>query len=185
MASSDVEGTALVVRALLEEKLDEVSVLALHLSEDDSAYGLVYIGEKLTLCSAYLEQIGDVSMSVSKIALEIAKQLSSKRSLLALKEREFKSEPVYVGGDRNDRVVWLQKKLQVFRIELEEWELTHLYLSEIRGAINDRIQLFKRLDSDIRLQHKLLESKVLAGVMPPDGTRGKGSTSGIEELEID
>lgn len=179
------------LREVLIQTLDQASSLELRLSEDDSAYGLTYIGQKLAKCASYLEQLGDISMSLTRISLEVTRQVSELGSRMKSKERQLRSDPAYVNGSRDEKTPWLQGKLEVFRIELEEWELTRSYLSEIRDVVNERIQLFKRLDSDIRLQHKLLEAKVLAGAMPaslvpgvPGGVPG-GSTGGMDELEID
>lgn len=184
------------VRALAEQELDRAMGMNLGLSEDDSVYGLTYIGQKLTQCAAGMEVLGDMSIRLSKISLEVTRAVSGKRSHLLTKERQYRSDPKYLEGDRNEKTGWLQGKLEVFRIELEDWELTHQFLAEIRGAVNERIQLFKRLDSDIRLQHKLLEAKVAAGVVGtfPSGEAGKGgqgsrfpldTSVGVSELEID
>lgn len=188
------EGRPSAVRELSVAWLDKAIAMELKLTEDESEYGLIYIGEKLTKCSAYLERLGEISIQLSRVSLEVTRQCSLKKSLMATKERQFKCEPAYTNGERSEKSGWLTGKLEVFRIELEDWELTNAYLVEIRGAVNDRIQLFKRLDSDIRLQHKLLESKVLLGAMgSPPGAKGsqgsngfpKGGSAGIGELEID
>lgn len=176
------------IRELAMGHFDKAALLELRLSEDESVYGLTYIGEKLAKTASYLEQLGDISMQLARVSLEVARQVSELSSLMKSKERTFRMDPSYVNGDRNDKGNWLQGKLEVFRIELEDWELAHSYLVEIRGAVNDRIQLFKRLDSDIRLQHKLLEAKLAVGAMGQGGA-GTGfpptQGAGISELEID
>lgn len=176
------------VRELALVQLDKAASFELRLSEEESVYGLVYIGEKLAKTASYLEQLGDVSMQLARISLEVTRQVSELSSLMRSKERTFRMDAIYVNGDRNDKGNWLQGKLEVYRIELEDWQLTHSYLNEIRGAVNDRIQLFKRLDSDIRLQHKLLEAKLGVGAVGR-GNEGKEFPKipggSIEELEID
>lgn len=174
--------------SIMEQAMD----LSVGLTEDDSVYGLVYIGEKLTKCSAYMEQLGDMSINLARMSLDVTRQLSVTKSLMLTKERQFRADPMYVNGERNEKTGWLQGKLEVWRIELEDWELTHAYLVEIRGAVNDRIQLIKRLDSDIRLQHKLIEAKIASGAggnLPGTGNQGSngfpGSKQGVDELDID
>jgi hypothetical protein len=182
------------VREAAISLMDRALAMDVRLSEDDSAYGLIYISQKLAKVSSHMESLGDISMSLTKMGLEVSRRKSLSKSQYALKERTFKSDPTYVNGDRNEKGSWLQGKLEVFRNELEDWELTHLYLTEIRVAVDDRIQLFKRLDSDIRLQHKLLEAKIGAGAMgsnpTPKGSQGgnrfpSGSPKGINELDLD
>lgn len=181
------------IRDLCMVEMDKAISIELRLSEDDSQYNLQYIGDKLTKCSSYMETLSDISMALARISLEVTRQSSEKKSLLTSKERTFKCDPKYLLGDRDTKTGWLQGKVEVFRIEYEDWDLTHSFLVEIRGAVNDRIQLFKRLDSDIRLQHKLLETKILSGAMgsnPGIGNQGSnrfsiGSNVGADELDLD
>lgn len=183
-----------LLRVRAEGYLDSAMEFSLDLSADDSVYGLVYIGEKLAKCTSYLERLGDISINLSKISLEVTRQVSEHRSLVNVKERQFRDDPNYKNGDRATKGSWLTGKLEVYRIELEDWELTLSYLREIREAVNDRIQLFKRLDSDIRLHHKLVEAKIGVGATG-SGLGGEGNggdpgfpsspSGGIDELEID
>ena len=68
------------IRVLAEGFLDKVIGMTMNLTEDDSEYGLEYIGQKLTKVAAYLEQLGDVSIQLSKISLEVTRQLSEHKS---------------------------------------------------------------------------------------------------------
>ena len=125
MSSSDKTPEQLQEAAMLI--LDKAMAMEVRLSADDSAYGLIYISQKLAKTSSYMEELGDLSMELVKISLEVSHRVGNLKSQLSLKERTFKSDPHYVNGDRNEKGAWLQGKLEVFRSEFEAWEMTHLY----------------------------------------------------------
>lgn len=173
---------ALNLRVQTEDLLDRACSLSLNLSGDESVYGLHYIGEKLAQCASGLETLSDISMSLVKVQLELSRQVSELSSLLRSKEMKARLDPAFLDIPRSGQTVWIQQKVEVCRRELEEWQLTSTWVSEIRAAVNDRIALFKRLDSDIRLQHKLLEAKQAVGA----GTGfSPASQAGITDSDID
>lgn len=194
---SKTDPRAEAIRDTAMDYMGKALEMELRLDEDDSVYSLVYIGQKLAKCSSLMERLGEISMQLARVSLEVTRQTSLKKSLLQTKERQLKSDPTYVNLDRQEKSNWLSGKMEVCRLDYEDWDLTHQFLDEVRSAVNDRLQLFKRLDSDIRLQHKLLEAKILLGAessLPgaknsrgAQGSNGYGSkgNSALEELELD
>jgi hypothetical protein len=131
-----------------------------------------------------METLSDLSMELAKISLEVTRQTSEKKSQFSLREVALKADATYATMERGKKEHWLQDKLKVLRDELESWSLTNTFLTEIRGAVNDRIQLFKRLDSDLRLQHKILEARIAAGLSSPAAPSKGGGSPGFEELDL-
>jgi len=103
------------------ELFERAMELQLDLSEDDSKYDLLYIGQKLTQCTCIQEKLASIQMQLTKISLA------------------------------------------VLRVDDNQWDVVKKTLREIKEAVANQVQTTRRLDSDIRLQHKLLEAKVSAG----------------------
>jgi len=116
---ADPVADKIIVRAT--ELFERAVELQLDLSEDDSAYDLLYIGQKLTQCTCIQEKLAVIQMQLTRISLT------------------------------------------VLRVESKEWDVAKKTLREIKEAVANQVQTVRRLDSDIRLQHKLLEAKVSAG----------------------
>ena len=55
------------ILAILEQAMN----LSLGLNEEDSAYDLHFISEKLTVCSKHLEVLSDLSMELTKIMIGV------------------------------------------------------------------------------------------------------------------
>lgn len=179
------------LRGLLTSCLTKADLLKLDLSADDGDYDLSYISRKLASCSAFVEQLSSISFELTKYALEIAKQVHSWKGLVSLKERSFKEGDLYQDSPREKKTLLLERFMESDQKELDEWVLNQLFLKEIRLSIAERIQSLKRLDSDLRLQQKLLEVRVSSGVgsdlnrsLLGVGLGYSKSSSDIEEMDI-
>lgn len=152
--------------------LDEALAMKMGLTEDDSDYTLSFIGEKLALCSRYSERLSDISILLTQMAIGVNSKLADTKSLVKLTEAEKKSSKDYKELPREEKTAWLVLQLQACTKEHEEWNDCARTLASVKEAVTDRVQTMRRLDSDLRLQHKLLEAKVEQGAMPSPGRRG-------------
>lgn len=168
---------------MAESLLDAALSKEIKLSEDDSVYDFDYIRQKLAKLSEAMEWLSDRSIELTKISLEVSRQKSEYNTLLRITTLEYKHSPVYEALSRSERPDWLESKLQDVLKSGEEWSLTAKFLDEVRGVLGDRVQLMKRLDSDLRLQQKLIDVGVYAGATgaPPRGKKSEG----VGELDID
>lgn len=150
-----------------EAAFTEVEAYRLDLSDDESDYDLIYIGQRLAKCSASMEQIGHKLMALVRWGMELRKyQAASKRKLQDTLET-LKGSDDLVCIPKAERSDWLKKQSEPQQRDLEAWtELLEL-LETVSEAARDKMQLMKRLDSDIRLHQKLLEAKIAVGAMAP------------------
>lgn len=159
---------------------DQASDLRPVMSEEDSAYDLVYISEKLAKCSSFMEKLSDIQIKLTKIALGATRANHNGSYLLKLKIEELKASEECEALPRSKRNYWLQQKTVQAKEELNDWNHLNRLVSEVREAVSDRVQMMKRLDSDVRLHQKLLEAKVAAGATSPNSYTG----SSERDLEL-
>ncbi len=166
--------------------LDKISDLKLGLSADDSKYDLVFVGEKLAICSYAQEMVSDGMMQLTRVSIEVMKVSHARANDLRLKELRVKGSTEYEVQPRDQKTLWLQNQLEPLREVVETWNGVRRLVSEVKEAISQRAQDLKRLDSDLRLHSKLLDAKLAAGAAgkgtPPTRPEG-GASSG--ELDID
>ena len=161
--------------------LDRVIDLKLELSEDDSVYTLPYLREKLTTCSRQLELASDIGMALTKIQIELRRLVSSKSGLVSIKTMEWRATEEYLKQPSAIRTAWLSQKVMKEHIDFVEWESSLKMVLEVKEAVSEKMTILKRLDSDLRLQTKLLE------MAPPEaqGPTGEWEPGAeVEELNI-
>lgn len=185
------------IRKQAEDCLNRAIELRLDLSADEVMYQYDYITDKLAKVASMQETLSDMSLGLTNLSLMVTQKASNLRGLNQLKEAQFKASEEYQALARDKRKGWIDVQLEVLRDEERDWTLTRVFLTEIRKAVDDRIQTMRRLDSDLRLQEKVLEAKIRSGAGSPlpAGTGVGGSEAGhkaqlatiptIGELQLD
>lgn len=146
-----------VIRVKLEGYLDEALNWEIRLSEDDSIYDLDYIREKLAKISNVSELLSDRQMSATKIHLEVVRQASVAKTRAEMADANLRESDSYIGLSREGKTPWITKQMAVYRDNEASWALTLQFSREIRGQLTERIQMLRRLDSDLRLHQGLIE----------------------------
>lgn len=144
---------------------DEALGMALRLSPSDSAYDLVYVGEKLALVASYMERLSDMQMRHTKIALAVQQAMSDVKSLRGLTERKMKASEEYAELALAQKGHWIDEQVQSLQEEIDVWSDVHRTVSEVRRGVLNRMEDMKRLESSIRLQKSIIEGKIAAGAM--------------------
>lgn len=143
--------------------LDEAISLKLNLSGDEEVYDLQYIGDRLAQCSMCMEKLSEIQLGLTRISLEVIKKSSAAEAYVRRLEERLRGSLEYDELPRDKKAAWLQDKLNVARDNSGSFSYLRRVVSEVRGAVADKIQMFRRLDSDVRLHQKLLEAKVAVG----------------------
>lgn len=175
------------VRDRLEGYLDAALLQRIGLSEEESVYDIPYIKEKLAKISNISEALSDSQMMATKIHLSVVVQQGEARSRLRLAEEDRRDSGMYKELSREEKTPWISKELAVYRDNEESWSLTLAFSTEVRKQLTDRIQMLRRLDSDLRLHQNLLDVGHRGGVMGsplPSGNISVGSTINLEGDEI-
>lgn len=95
--------------------------------------------------------------------MESTRKMSTAKSMKRLKESALKCSEEYSATSRDQKSAWVQEQMEdVLEYDERCTYITRL-VSEVRDAVAERMQMIKRLDSDIRLQQKILEMKVSVG----------------------
>lgn len=147
--------------------LDLALSMRLGLTADDAAYDVPFISQKIAVCSKFQEDLADAMARLARINIEVHRVEASLRGLLPLKELQFKGTSQYEQMDRDKKSLWLTTTLEPDRLELERWNGLKRAVSEVQRAVNEKAQTMKRLDSDLRLQAKLFETRYGAGATSP------------------
>lgn len=142
---------------LVLQYLSDATDLKLSLDPDEGAYHLAYVSKKITECAVAMEKLSDMQMQLTKISLEVTKFVQDARFLLRKELAFLQAGPDYQQMPAAQRAGWLQSKTELREKEVDSLNYLTRVVSEVRGAISDRIQTMKRLDSDVRLHQKLLE----------------------------
>lgn len=137
--------------------LHQLMEMKLDLSSEEGDYDIRYIGAKLAMCSSLLEKMGDIQLKLTKISLEVTKVWAGLDVSLRLMEERLKASDTYQEQPRETKALWLSSSMDSSRDVLVRFTYLRKVVSEVRGALAEKIQMVKRLDSDIRLQQKLLE----------------------------
>ena len=174
-----LKGVEKVVMRMLQDAQD----MELSLSEQDSDYGIEYISQKLAMCSVFTERLASLDIKLVRIQLYVTTSFNKKKWYVTCRESELKSLKEYQDLSRDTKTPWIFSKMRSDMDELEAWKHTSLVVSTVRDVILSRIQVLKRLDSDIRLHQKLLDIKVAAGLVVPKTFTGSKGTA-VGELDI-
>lgn len=116
-----------------------------NLSADDTQYDLQYISEKLTKCASAMETVGDHQMKLAQLELATIRTAALARSAAQ--------------GMKHDESDASDAK----RKEVREWDTAEQVVKKVRESMDGKMQLIRRLDSDVRQHQKMLELKVAAG----------------------
>jgi len=149
-----------------------VQGLKLDMSDDDMMYDLTYIGKMTALCSSIMEKVSDSQMQITKLGLEVRKWQYGATLVLKEEERKLTGSKGYLENPASHRKDWLAAKIQPFKQEVEVWDQLAKSINEVKETVNERMATVKRLDSDIRLHHKLYETKVASGMIGKPGLTG-------------
>lgn len=155
------------IEQYIEGALDDALAMELGLSEDDSDYDLHFITQKLAKVSTYQERLSDIMLRLTKIGLEVSRVASTKASGLNVRTGSLKSSQAYLDQPRASRSEWLSNQLESARVDAEKWTILRSAVSSVKDAVAERASTMKRLDSDLRLQTRLLEARVAAGASSP------------------
>jgi len=158
MSSSARERPKLLLEDLTSCMLKDVNDLRIEVSSDLADYTIFYVAEKLVCCTSALSKLGDLAASISLWAIEVAGKMSQLKTLIAMKSRDVKSRSDWKSSTRDEREFLLYDAIKVYQEELDDWELVRVFLSELRILVTTKSQLIKRIDSDLRLQEKLIEA---------------------------
>ena len=145
--------------------LDEVLETELGISDQDSEYDLIYITQKAAQCAKALETVANVQAKLTRVGLAVTRA-AHKAGVAA---RLYASG---VGQDGVPPTEGEQKHLLEMADAKDTWVYLEKVARETSKAAGDRMQLMRRLDSGLRLQHKLLEARVAAGATPAPGFTG-------------
>ena len=164
------------IQALAMQALEAAMVLELKLSEDESSYTPQYVAAKLARVSRIQEQLSDSQMMLTKISLETTRQTTELGILYHRQQSELKASETYKTTSRDQKTAWVENQLQAAHQTLKEWQHTHEVVSEVRTAVAERMKVMNRLDSDLRLHHRLLEGRhtphgAMPTQMPPGNTQ--------------
>lgn len=140
MTPQEVETRAL---ALFELTL----AVEVNLSADDTQYDLQYISEKLTKCASAMESVGDLQMKLAQLELATIRVTAlAKATAQGMKHDE---------SEASDSL----------RKQVREWDTSEQIVKKVRESMDGKMQLIRRLDSDVRQHQKMLELKVAAGAV--------------------
>lgn len=159
--------------AKVMELFEASATLSLDLKSEVEAYSLDYTHEKVTLCGAHMEKLSDISMDLTRISMEVMKALSAAQILYNSKYSTLKLSSSYEEQSRDFRRVWVENQLVSDRETLDRWTQLSEVVSQVREAVGERVATLKRLDSDLRLHVRLIETKKgLGGATSPSSYRG-------------
>jgi len=157
--------------------LEHAIEMRLELSEDDSDYDLHFITKKVAQVSAYTERLSDMMLQLTKIGIQCTRCAGDMAASMRLKTESLKASEEYGDTPRSARAEWLSNQLEGPREEAERWKQIAAAVSSIKEAVAERASTMKRLDSDLRLQSKLLEAKIAAGATSSNSFLGAGTSS--------
>lgn len=163
------------IETYILEALDQALAMELGLSEDDSDYDLNFITQKLAQVSVYQEKLSDMMLRLTRVHLEVNRVATTKASALNFKQYSIKGTPEYSTVPRAERSEWLSNQLETDRLASERWTILRTAVSSVKDAVAERASTMKRLDSDLRLQTRLLEARVAAGASSPYSFPGNGT----------
>jgi hypothetical protein len=155
--------------------LDEALGMELGLSEDDSDYDLNFITSKLAKVSVYQEKLSDMMLRLTRVGLEINRVATTKASALKFRDSKLRNTTEYKNTPSALRGEWLSNQLDDARKDSEQWTLLKSAVSSVKDAVAERASTMKRLDSDLRLQTRLLEARIAAGASSPYSFPGNGT----------
>jgi len=152
--------------------LDQVLATELKLSAADSDYDLDYLTQKTAQCAVALEKIANIQAKLTRVFLAIVK-ISHQTTV------KYKLFSLQVGRDGIPLSKVQEDHLAKLFDEKGIWEYLTKVARETGKAASDRQQLMRKLDSSLRLQQKLYESKVAAGLTLPPTFPGKPPTDEV------
>lgn len=170
------------VQAVIMAYLEEVLNMEIRLGDDDDVYDIGFISQKLHLCSKFSERAAHIMISLTKINIEVTGHAAATLGLSKTVQSRLKASPEYGELPMRERSDWLSNRVEGERQAAEKWQLLRSAVSQVKEAVADRVSTLKRLDSDLRLQSRLLEAKVAAGATNPNsfGARDSGNNNGVE-----
>jgi hypothetical protein len=167
---------------LVLKLLEDAADMHLSLSEEDSAYDLNFIREKLAKVGVFQERLSDIQMKLTRVSIDANVLVGQTKQQLSTKERELKLSSDYRDKPRAEKTPWLEDQLSGLREDSENWLGLFRLVSEVKEAVGNRVSTMKRLDSDLRLHAKLYEEGVRAGATSPSApTRGSKE---IDEVDL-
>jgi hypothetical protein len=155
--------------------LDAAAEMRVGLSETDSDYDLHFISAKLAKVGVFQERLSDIQMSLSKASIEAIRIHRAMSARIRIKEKEAKASDDYANLPLNERAFWLENRHVALKEEASSWHQLANVVSEVKGAVAERVSTMKRLDSDLRLHAKIYEAKIAAGATSPSSYRGNNT----------
>jgi hypothetical protein len=158
----------------LNDYLDVALACEVKLGDDDSAYDLKFIGQKLHLCSTFTEKLSECTINLTRLSIMVNQVATAKRGLSQVRGGRLRASKEYSDLPRAERAEWLANQLEDDQLEAERWVQLKSAVSHVKEAVADRAQSVKRIDSDLRLQSKLLEVGIAHGASNPNSFQGSG-----------
>jgi len=103
------------------------------------------------------------------------------KGLLKVRLGLMKGSDSYDSLSRSEKSSWLQEHIEEEENEVNDWALARMVVLEVKDAIGDRIQMFRRLDSDIRLHERMLTAQSESERLAPSEF---SPTSDSEEVRL-
>jgi hypothetical protein len=166
-------------RKIALEALEKIQGLRVDLSETDSDYHREYIKSRVIAASSAMENLSDLSLSLTKVALVVRRAYRDARSSLRDTRALAMASTEYAAQTLLSREAWLLSYLQKYQERVDRWEFVSHLFEESRASVVERMGTIRRIDSDLRLHQRLLE------VGSDDVPRTGGYVqSGTQEIDL-
>lgn len=139
------------------DALEEASSIKIDISAEGAAYHRQYISDKVAKISSSLERLNELLMNLTKVSLQARRIQQHYAEIVKFKKINAKVSAEYAECPRDYREKLLSDLLAGDEKELDIWESLYYYITEVKTAIADKAATIRRIDSDLRLQQKLLE----------------------------
>lgn len=165
-----------------DDALDEASKIKITISGEGAAYQRQYIADTVAKVSSALERLNDLSMQLTKIALQTRRIQMHYNTQLKKVKAETLASADYAALPVMQREQHLLKAVTEATKSYEAWDYLLQYVTEVKTAIAERSAMIRRLDSDLRLHSKLLE--VTSDEIVPHGPSFAGFASQGTEIDF-
>lgn len=150
--------------------LNRLEKMEVKLNPDPVPLGPAYIHETLVACSDYLYEVSRYLVDIFKEEMNLQKKLNIMTSSydFELREKLANDPDVRKQKASSDRDAVARNLLKHMEKEINQIKLDLLDLEQLKRIVDQKNGDLKRTNSDIRLQHRTIQSAIQLGVEWPD-----------------
>jgi hypothetical protein len=158
------EANDLATKAL--DLMEAAAKMTLRMSDEAEVYTYDYLAGILRKCSIYAEDLGDKLAALARLKVKLMLKLQQAQNALEVEKLELEDEAIAELGVKavTARDRYVRRKLaenpRSGAAVVDGWKLADRVLVEAKTEISRRADIVKRIDSDVRLHQRMIESRM-------------------------